>query len=99
MTPDQKLAALFAADRPPTRDYVFEVEVARRVAKRRAWLTALALVPWSLITALMLWALHAALAPVAGGLADAAVPLAMMLTLSGSGVAAALWLSRRFSAA
>ena len=99
MTSDQKLVALLGADRPPARDYAFEVEVARRVAKRRAWLTALALVPWSVIAALMLWALHAALAPVAGGLADAAVPLAMMLTLSGSGVAAALWLSRRFSAA
>lgn len=99
MTPDQKLVALLGADRPPARDYAFEVEVARRVAKRRAWLTALALVPWSVIAALMLWALHAALAPVVGGLADAAVPLAMMLTLSGSGVAAALWLSRRFSAA
>ena len=99
MTPDQKLVALLGADRPPARDYAFDVEVARRVAKRRAWLTALALVPWSVIAALMLWALHAALAPVFGGLADAAVPLAMMLTLSGSGVAAALWLSRRFSAA
>ena len=99
MTSDQKLVALLGADRPPARDYAFEVEVARRVAKRRAWLTALALVPWSVIAALMLWARHAALAPVAGGLADAAVPLAMMLTLSGSGVAAALWLSRCFSAA
>ena len=99
MTSDQKLVALLGADRPPARDFAFEVEVARRVAKRRAWLTALALVPWSVIAALMLWALHAALAPVAGGLADAAVPLAMMLTLSCSGVAAALWLSRRFSAA
>ncbi|HYC69458.1 hypothetical protein [Brevundimonas sp.] len=99
MTPDQKLEALFAADRPPARDYAFEVEIARRVAKRRAWLTALALLPWSGVAALLLWALDAALAPVFGGLAAAAVPLAMPLALAGTGVAAAVWLTRRFSAA
>ena len=99
MTPDQKLEALFSADRPPPRDYAFEVEVARRVAMRRAWFTALALAPWSGVAALLLWALDAALAPIVGGLADASVPLAMALTLAASGVAAALWLARRFSAA
>jgi len=98
MTPDQTLEALFAADRPPARDYVFEVEVARRVAVRRAWTTALALVPWCGIVGLLLWTLDMALEPVVGQLAASAVPLAMALTLAGSGVAAALWLTRRFSA-
>lgn len=97
MTPDQKLEALFLADRPPARDYAFEIDVARRVAVRRAWLTGFALVPWSAIAALLLWALDSALAPVMAGFATSAVPLAMTLTLAGTGVAAALWLSRRFS--
>jgi hypothetical protein len=99
MTPDQKLEALFSADRPPARDYAFEIEVARRVAARRAWLTLLALIPWTGVAALLLWALDAALRPVIGGLADSALPLAMALTLAGSGVAAVLWLTRRFSPA
>ena len=99
MTPDQKLQALFSADRPPARDYAFEAEVARRVAVRRAWLTALALVPWSGIAALLLWALDSALEPVVGDLAVSTVPLAMALTLAGSSVAALLWLTRRFSPA
>ena len=97
MTPDQKLDALFSADRPAARDYVFEVEVARRVAVRRAWLTALALAPWSAVMAFLLWLLNDAFAPVAGGLAVVTLPLAMSLTLAGTGVAAAFWLTRRFS--
>ncbi|HZW16221.1 MAG TPA: hypothetical protein VFF66_08205 [Brevundimonas sp.] len=99
MTPDQKLEALFSADRPPARDFAFEIEVARRVAMRRAWLTAGALVPWSVVAAFLLWALDAALTPIIGGLADTALPLAMALTLAGSAAVAAIWLTRRFSAA
>lgn len=96
MTPEQKLEAFLSADRPSPRDFAFEVEVARRVAVRRAWLTGLALVPWSVIGAILLWAIRAAVAPRLGNLAEASIPWAMALTLAGCGAMAALWLSRRF---
>ncbi|NJC42096.1 hypothetical protein GGQ87_002391 [Brevundimonas alba] len=98
MTPDRKLEAFFAADRPSSRDYAFQIEVARRIAKRRAWMTGLALIPWALIGAVLLWALDTAAGPYVGGLADTALPVAMALTLAVAGAGAALWLTRRFSA-
>lgn len=98
MTPEQKLAALFAAEAPPARDYAFQVAVAQRIAARRAWLTVAALAPWAIAAAAVLWAL----APLAGDLAEAAAPLVQSLgatlTLAALSAAAALWLSRRFSA-
>jgi len=44
MTPDDRLAALFAADLPPARDPAFQAEVLARLARRRllldlAWLS------------------------------------------------------------
>ncbi len=99
MTPDRKLEAFFAADRPSQRDYSFQIEVARRVAKRRAWLTGLSLIPWTVIGAVLLWGLHTVVAPWLDGMADAALPVAMALTVAVAGVAAVLWLTRRFSPA
>jgi hypothetical protein len=99
MTPEQKLAALFAAEAPPSRDYVFQAAVAQRIAARRAWLTVAALLPWAIAGAAVLWAL----APMAGGLVRAFAtivpPLGAGLTVAAVAGAAALWLSRRFSAA
>lgn len=98
MTPEQKLAALFAAEAPPARDYAFQVGVAQRIAARRAWLTVAALAPWAIAATAILWAF----APLAAGLAEGAEPLLQPLgaivTLVAVSVAAALWLSRRFSA-
>ena len=37
MTPEDKLNALFAAERPAAPDYGFQAELARRIAVRRAW--------------------------------------------------------------
>ena len=34
MTPEQKLAALFAAEAPPARDYLFEARMAQAIALR-----------------------------------------------------------------
>ena len=99
MTPDRKLEAFFAADRPSPRDYAFQIEVARRIAKRRAWMTGLTLIPWAVIGTVLLWALHSAAGPYVGGMAETALPVAMAVTLAVAGVAAALWLTRRFSAA
>ena len=47
MTPEQKLSALFAAEAPPARDYVFQARMAQAIALRRAWMTVAALVPWT----------------------------------------------------
>lgn len=99
MTPEARLQTLFAAVAPPARDYAFEAEVARRIALRRAWLTVLALVPWAIVGTVLLWALSRS---VGEALLDAAVTLAptvWTLAAAAAGVAAALWLSRRFSAA
>lgn len=98
MTPEQKLAALFAAEAPPARDYAFLVGVAQRIAARRAWLTVAALAPWAIAATAILWAI----APLASGLVEGAAPLLQpvgaIVTLATISVAAALWLSRRFSA-
>lgn len=97
MTPEQKLAALFAAETPPARDYAFQAVVAQRIAARRAWLTLLALVPWAIAATAVLWAL----APLAGqaleGVAPLVQPMGAVLTLAALTGVAALWLSRRFT--
>ena len=98
MTPETKLKSLFAADAPPARDYAFEAEVARRVALRRAWLTAAALVPWAMVGTVLSWVLVREVGPTIGTAADALAPTAMAVTLATAGAGALLWLSRRFSA-
>ena len=98
MTPESKLDSLFAADAPPARDYAFEAEVARRVALRRAWLTAAATAPWAIVGTVLVWALVRSLGPALHANAEALAPTAMAVTVAAAGAAAALWLSRRFSA-
>lgn len=99
MTFDAKLKALFAAQVLPARDLAFEVEVARRIALRRAWLTAAALVPWAAVGTLLMWTVVRFVGPLAEITAVVLEPTVMALTLAGSGIAGALWLSRRFSEA
>lgn len=99
MTPEQKLNALFAAEAVPARDLVFQADVAARIARRRAWATVLSLVPWLTALTAGLWGLQ----PVIGVVADRAgpvlAPVAMILTLVGGSLIAALWLTRRFGRA
>lgn len=98
MTPERKLQALFAAEAPPARDYAFQARLAQRIALRRAWMTVAALVPWGVAAIAILWALI----PVVGPLGEdivALVPAAGMLAGVAVSAVAALWLSRRFSAA
>lgn len=93
MTPEQKLAALFAAEAPPRRDYAFEADVAERVARRRAWLTVVAMLPWLTVAGIVLWALAPILMRLSGEVAPMLSPVAMVLgliTVAGGG---ALWLS------
>ncbi|GAA0624884.1 hypothetical protein GCM10009422_21720 [Brevundimonas kwangchunensis] len=91
MTPEQKLDALFAADAPPARDYAFEADVAERIARRRAWLTVVALSPWALIAGIVLWALQPVLAGLSIELAVLIQPLALVLGASTVAVGVGLW--------
>ncbi|KQW79846.1 hypothetical protein [Brevundimonas sp. Root1279] len=97
MTPEQKLAALFAADAPPARDYGFQTLVAGRIAARRAWLTVLALTPWAIASAALLWALQPMIHPLSQGLAAVIGPLASILAIASVAGFSALQLSRRVS--
>ena len=96
MTPEQKLAVLFAAEAPPARDYVFQARVAQAVALRRAWMTVAALVPWVVAAVAVLWALIPVVGPMSDSLGAALQPAATMLAGAALTAVAALWLSRRF---
>jgi hypothetical protein len=99
MTPERKMAALFAAEVPPARDIVFSVEVARRIARRRAWTRVAAMIPWAIAAAALLWGSQPVLAPLGADLGKALIP-AMTILGTAAGVAiAGLWLARRFSPA
>jgi len=99
MTPEQKLAALFAAEAPPARDYAFQARVAERIAARRAWMTVGALVPWIVAASTLLWGLSPVVAPLAESLAVAIQPTVVVLAIGGATLLAARWLTRRFSPA
>ena len=97
MTPEQKLAALFAADAPPARDYAFQAVVAGRIAARRAWLTVLALTPWAIAATALLWALQPMIGPLSQGLAEIISPIATVAAIASVAGFTALQLSRRVS--
>ncbi len=96
MTPEQKLALMLAAETPKVPDRVFVAEVARRVALRRAIMTVLALVPWAVAAAALLWALRPAVAKLSGELASTLVPAlgpgVATVALTGAALAGALLL-------
>ncbi|MDP1528530.1 MAG: hypothetical protein Q8M05_04020 [Rhodoferax sp.] len=96
MTPEQKLSALFAAEAPPARDYVFQARMAEAIALRRAWMTVAALVPWTVAAVVLLWALIPVVGPMRESLGTALQPAATMLAGAAVTAVAALWLSRRF---
>lgn len=93
MTPEQKLAALFAADAAPRRDYAFEADVAERIARRRAWMTVAALVPWMVVAAIVLWALRPMLETLSAELATLMQPLALVVAATVVAAGVGLWLT------
>lgn len=95
MTPERKLAALFAAEAPPARDYLFEARMAQAIALRRAWMTVAALVPWAVAAVAVLWALIPVVGPMRDSLGEALRPAAAMLAGAAFTAVGALWLSRR----
>jgi hypothetical protein len=96
MTPEQKLAAVFAQDAAPARDLVFMTVVAQRMARRRAILSVLASLPWAVVAAVVLWALRPVLEALGQGF-GALAPAMGVLGLSAVAVGMAFWAVRRLT--
>ena len=98
MTPEQKLSAFLSTDGTPSRDLVFSTAVMTRVARRRAWLTAAASLPWALVVGVMVWALRPLLGIAADSLGGALVPVGAILTMTAALLLAAREGMRRLPA-
>ena len=86
MTPDDTLKAFMTAGTPGPRDATFEFAVAQRVARRRFWMSQLALLPWVLVACLLtVFAL-----PVLRVMGPALVPLVEQVGMIGGVAALAL---------
>jgi hypothetical protein len=97
LTPDQKLAALFARPAAPARDPVFCAEVMERVARRRVWARMGAVAPWAGAAGLLGWALQPVLTPAVEDLAQALVMPASILSGTAVLVMASLIAARRLA--
>jgi hypothetical protein len=67
-SPDDRLAALFAADLPPARDSAFQAEVLAALVRRRFLADLMVLGSATVIGAAILWLIWPALVPVLEGL-------------------------------
>lgn len=94
MTPEDKLNALFASQRPTTPDYLFQAAVAQKVALRRAWLTVGASVPWAIAAIACLWALQPVITPLRDSLNIFLPTVAGALLIVAATAVAGLWLAR-----
>ncbi|MBB5745987.1 hypothetical protein [Brevundimonas variabilis] len=97
MSPEQKLDQLLGRAAPPVRDIGFLTEVAQRVALRRAWLGAAAMLPWLVISCVLMWAIAPSMLEL---WPDLSAVIAMPVgALAGSAWLAisAVWLTRRLS--
>ncbi|CAN5409065.1 hypothetical protein BH10PSE1_BH10PSE1_22200 [soil metagenome] len=94
MTPEQKMAALFAADEAPASDVAFVAEVAGRIAFRRAVATVLAMVPWVIATTAILWVLAPVAVPLVSGLETALSPVLGGVALAAAALAGAVVVDR-----
>ena len=95
MTPDERLAAFFAEATPPSRDLAFQAMVAERVARRRAFATVGALIPWTIAAIVLCWAIGPMIGPVVEGLGQTLAPAAVILMLTGLGMVALMASARR----
>jgi len=95
MTPEDTLASFFAGTMPPHRDLAFQTVVAQRIARRRAFATVGALIPWTIAAMAMCWALGPLLAPFVLALGQTVAPAAAILTMTAVGVATLLAAGRR----
>jgi|GEM_PF-886441 len=95
MTPEDKLTAFFAETTPPARDLAFQAVVAERVARRRAFATVGALIPWTIAAIVLCWAIGPMIEPVVEGLGQTLAPAAVILMLTGLGVVALMASAKR----
>ncbi len=94
MTPERKLELLLGTARPPAGDPIFEARVMTRVAWRRAWLSAAAVLPGTTVVA----ALAGSLFKVGQEAAPVLGPAAMEIGGIGLVTLAALALARALGA-
>ena len=99
MTPEDKLAAFFAEATPPVRDLAFQALVAERVARRRAFATVGALIPWTIAAIVLCWAIGPMMEPVVEGLGQTLAPAAAILMLTALGVVGLMASARRLKPA
>lgn len=95
MTPEERLNTFFAEATPPVRDLAFQTRVAERVARRRAFATVAALVPWTIAAIVLCWALGPMMAPIVEGLCQTLVPAAAILGLTALSLAVLMASTRR----
>ncbi len=95
MTPEDKIAAFFAEATPPVRDLAFQAVVAERVARRRAFATVGALIPWTIAAIVLCWAIGPMMGPVIEGLGQTLAPAAAILMLTGLSVVTLMASARR----
>lgn len=98
MTPEDRLNAFFAEATPPVRDLAFQAGVAERVARRRAFATVGALIPWTIAAIVLCWALGPMLAPAVEGLGQTLAPAAAILGLTALSVIGLMASARRLRA-
>ncbi|WP_296815640.1 hypothetical protein [Brevundimonas sp.] len=55
MDADERLKRLLADSSVPARDFGFQAAVMERVARRRLLFSLLALLPWAVLSAVLLW--------------------------------------------
>ena len=96
-TAEQTVSAFFLEQAPPSRDLAFEARVAERIARRRAVATVAVLLPWTIATSVLLWALGPLVMPIVDGLGQTLVPAAAILALTALTVGLAAAAGRRLA--
>ena len=81
-SPDDRIAALFAADLPPARDFAFEAEVAQAVARRRFLADLGVYSVFAAAVSGLLWILWPSLAPLLEAVGRAFAPAGMALAMA-----------------
>ncbi|HEX5377106.1 MAG TPA: hypothetical protein VFW47_00955 [Phenylobacterium sp.] len=82
--PDDRLAALFAADLPPARDPGFQAEVLEGLARRRFQADLMWLASAAVVSGAALWLLWPVVAPTLEALGRGLAPGAMALAVAAS---------------
>ena len=86
-SPDDRLAAFFAAETPPVRDPDFQAEVLAQVARRRFVADTVALASVTTLTTAILWLVWPAIAPALVALGRGLAPGLAAVIAAGSIVA------------